>query len=238
MKSLTIPMLVLLLGMSSCYDGNPWQRIEGQGPVVKRKINLDQIKGIIVPGSAKVFLTQGDHQEVRIEGQENIIDNLNTTVTGEVWRIENRRPVWRCETLRIHITLEQLRMIRISGSGDVTMTNHFENLKDLDIKVSGSGDLDLDMEADNVYTRVSGSGNIIMRGKADRLDSGISGSGHIRASELEVRTADLRISGSGSMELYVTDRLTAHVSGSGNVYYSGNPSIDSSVTGSGRVKKR
>ncbi|MFH0761790.1 MAG: head GIN domain-containing protein [Bacteroidota bacterium] len=238
MKSHTIPLFALLLCMSSCYDGSPWQGIEGQGPIVERKIKLDHIRGISVPGSAKVYLTQGDNQDVRIEGQENIIDNLNTTVTGEVWRIENKRPVWRCETLKIYITMEQLRMIRISGSGDVFTSNHFENLKDLEIKVSGSGDLDLDIEADDIYTRVSGSGNITMRGKADRLDSGISGSGHIRASELEVHSADLHISGSGDMELYVTDRLTAHVSGSGNVFYSGNPSIDTSITGSGHVRSR
>ncbi len=168
MKSLTIPMLALLLGTASCYDGTPWRGIEGQGPVVERKINLDQIKGIIVPGSAKILLTQGDHQEVRIEGQENIIDNINTTVTGEVWRIDNKRPVWRCETIKIYITMEQLRMIRISGSGDVITTNHFNDLKDLEIKVSGSGDLDLDMEADDIFTRVSGSGDITLRGKADR----------------------------------------------------------------------
>lgn len=238
MKSLIIPIFALLLGTSSCYDVHPWQGIEGQGPVVERKIKLDEIKGITVPGSAKVYLTQGNHQEVKIEGQENIIDNLNTTVTGEIWRIENKRPVWRHETLKIYITLEQLRMIRISGSGDVTTTNRFENLKDLEIKVSGSGDLDLDIEADDVYTRVSGSGDIILRGKADRLDSGISGSGQVNALDLEVRTADVNISGSGNMELHVTDRLTAHVSGSGNVYYSGNPSIDTSVSGSGHVRSR
>jgi hypothetical protein len=238
MKILIIPLFVFLSAIPSCYDGSPWQGIEGTGPVVERKISLDNIKGISLPGSAKIYLTQGNKQDVRIEGQENIIDNLNTIVTGEIWRIDNKKPVWRCETLKIYITLEKLRLIKISGSGDVFTTNHFTGLNDLEIRISGSGNLDLDIEADDITTHVSGSGDITLRGIADNLDSGISGSGSIRASELKVGTADVRVSGSGGMDLWVTDRLNAHISGSGNIYYTGNPKIDTSISGSGHVRSR
>ena len=34
----------------------------------------------------------------------------------------------------------------------------------------------------------------------------------------------------------VRDRLTAHISGSGSVHYAGNPHLETTVTGSGRVR--
>jgi hypothetical protein len=228
-----------LLGMSSCYNqGAPWNGIEGTGPVVERKVNLDTFKGISLPGSAKVYLTQGDKQEVMIQGQENIIDNLNLEVSGEVWRMEGKKPVWRSEPLKIYITMKDLRMVKISGSGDVITTNHFSGNEDLDLNISGSGTIKLDIEADDITGRISGSGNINLTGKADQAEFVISGSGNFHAEDLESNNAKVRISGSGDIFLNANDYLEASVSGSGNVIYSGNPKTDTHISGSGHVKSR
>jgi hypothetical protein len=77
-----------------------------------------------------------------------------------------------------------------------------------------------------------------MKGTANYLDFSITGSGSVNAYDLTARKADVRISGSGGMELSVEDRLDAHVSGSGNVFYKGNPRVDSSISGSGSVRAR
>jgi len=234
---LSIPLL-MLAGLSACYELGPWQGIEGHGPVVERKLDLDRIKGISLPGSAKIFLTQDNRQEVRVIGQENIIDNLNTVVSGEIWRIDNKLPVRRSEPLQIYITLKDLRLIRISGSGDVNTTNRFSNLNDLEIRISGSGDVKLEVEADDILAQLTGSGSMILEGEASDLNFGISGSGSIRAGDLRARKAAVRISGSGSMELDVRDELDAHISGSGNIFYSGNPDTHTRISGSGHVRSR
>jgi len=236
--ALSIPLLLMLAAVPGCYEGAPWHGIEGQGPVVERRLDLDRFEGLTLPGSAKIFLTQDNHQEVRIEGQENIIDNLNTTISGGIWRIENKKPVWRSEPLLVYISMEQLRLVRISGSGNIRTTNRFSDLRNLEIKISGSGDMDLEIEANDILAQVSGSGNVNLKGSAKDLDFGISGSGSIRAGDLKARKAIARISGSGGMELFVTDELDAHISGSGNIYYSGNPDTHKSVSGSGHVRSR
>ena len=235
----TLSVLLLLSGISSCnYKGAPWSGIEGQGPVVERKLALDSMKGISIPGSAKVFLTQGAQQEVRIEGQENIIDNLNLAVNGEIWRIEGKRPVRRGERLIIHITMENLRMVRISGSGDVYTENPFKNSKDIELRILGSGTINLDLDADDITGQISGSGNIILKGSADKLNVGISGSGNFKGQELKAHSADVRVSGSGDMDLWIDERLDARISGSGNVWYQGEPEVNSHVSGSGHVRSR
>lgn len=239
MKSLicSTTFAILLMVASGCIQNGQFG-IRGEGPIVERKVNLDPIKGISLPGSAKVFLTQGPNLEVRISGQENIIDNLNLEVRGEVWQIDNKRSVWQSEPVKIYITLETLRLIKISGSSDVEFVNHFTNQKDLEIRISGSGKTDLDMDAVDIKANISGSGELFMKGSADYLDFSITGSGSIKAYDLTARKADVRISGSGGMELSIENRLDAHVSGSGNVFYKGNPRVNTSISGSGSVQSR
>ena len=50
------------------------------------------------------------------------------------------------------------------------------------------------------------------------------------------KEVEAKVSGSGDMEISVTERLTARVSGSGDIKYKGKPSIeDIKVSGSGDV---
>lgn len=231
----TIVMLILL--SCGCWE-NGRMGIRGEGPVVERKVDLERIKGISLPGSAKVYLTQGSSQEVLITGQENIIDNLSLEVSGEVWHINNKRPVWHSEPLKIYLTLEILRLIKISGSGDIEFVNHFKNQKDLEIRISGSGKVDLDADAREIRANISGSGDLFMRGSADYLDFTVTGSGSVSAYDLIAHRADVRISGSGGMKLWVEDHLDARISGSGSVYYKGDPEVNSSISGSGSVRGR
>jgi hypothetical protein len=231
-------ILIFIVLTPSCYVGMPWNGLEGEGPVIERKVEIKKFSGITVPGNAKIYLTQGSEQTVRIEGQENIIDNLILDVSDEVWRIEGKKPVWKAETLKIYITLENLKLIKISGSGDVYTQNHFTGKKDLELRISGSGTLNLDIEADDIDGSVSGSGDIFLTGSADKLNLGISGSGKIKAEKLEAQSADVRITGSGNMDVWVVEKLEASVSGSGNVYYAGNPRVNTRVSGSGNVRAR
>jgi hypothetical protein len=227
----------LLITGSGCISSGPFG-IRGEGPIVERKVDLDNLEGISLPGSAKIFLSQGEDQEVRIEGQENIIDNLNLDVRSNIWHIGNKKPVWQSETLKIFITIATIKSIKISGSGSVKSESHFTNLKDLDIRISGSGKLDMDFDVREVTANISGSGDMIMKGLAKEMNLTISGSGEIHAYELQSERADVRISGSGSMFLSVKDQLDANVSGSGNITYKGNPKTNTSVSGSGNIRSR
>ena len=64
----------------------------------------------------------------------------------------------------------------------------------------------------------------------------MAGSGDIEAYDLKAETAELKISGSGTIRASVEKELVARISGSGNIKYKGNPRIeDIKVSGSGNV---
>jgi hypothetical protein len=81
-----------------------------------------------------------------------------------------------------------------------------------------------------------GTGSIDATGTTTKLDATISGEGTALLRQLIARDAKAVLSGDGSIMLAATHRLTARVSGSGTVLYSGDPPhVTQRVTGSGTI---
>ena len=207
---------------------------DGEGPIISEELNLDPFTGIELSINASVFVTQGPIQSVFVEGQQNIIDEIDRSVRNGIWEIELDDCVRNMEPLKVTITIPNVTSLRISGSGELVSENVLV-IDDIDLNISGSGDMDIAMEADDIESRISGSGTIIMEGVADDIDLEISGSGDYRAFNLEANRANVEIRGSGDAEVFVRDELDVKISGSGDVLYKGNPSIDVEITGSGEV---
>ncbi|GAJ00009.1 unnamed protein product, partial [marine sediment metagenome] len=75
-------------------------------------------------------------------------------------------------------------------------------------------------------------------GSAKEMKASITGSGKVYASNFVVDKCEVRISGSGDVEINVKSDLDANITGSGSVSYKGNPShINSHSSGSGHVRK-
>jgi len=231
---LSVPGIVILTSvLSGCWSYPPWEKIRGEGPTINRTVDLPKIRGIILQNAADIVITQGNRQKVTIEAQANILDNINFEVEGDVWRIRNKRPVWHAQKVKIHITLKDLRLIKVSGSGKIESNNRFRSLNKLELTISGSGEIDLKVSAEEIQSRISGSGNIHLSGEVRKIDFVLSGSGRLEAFNLKSEKGDLKISGSGSARVWTTDRLDVRISGSGNIKYKGNPKIRSSISGSG-----
>ena len=77
-----------------------------------------------------------------------------------------------------------------------------------------------------------------LSGSAVEQDIEVSGSGRYEAAELQSQKVTADISGSGQVEVAVSRELQVDISGSGTVTYSGDPSVSQSVSGSGRVIKK
>ncbi len=154
------------------------------------------------------------------------------------------------------LNAEELTVI-LSGSGNITMKN--VNMDTFTARISGSGNIGLaDVEAQKVVMSVGGSGDIkagsvnagsldvdisgsgnveLARGKVETQILVIGGSGNYKAKEIESAKSRVHISGCGAATIEVKERLEARISGSGNVYYAGNPTIEKSITGSGSLSK-
>ena len=208
--------------------------IRGQGGIVSADFNLDYFVGIKLQVNARVFVTQGSDQTVRVEAEQNIIDLLELDVQNDIWEIEFNECVRDHDVISIFIQMPDIRFLSVSGPGVIRGENLFE-VNEIDLRISGSGDMDLALNADHIDSRISGSGKMFLEGNTEEFDFDISGSGDYRAFNLTALRGDIDVSGSGDSEVRVEDDLDIQINGSGDVYYRGFPALDVAINGSGRV---
>lgn len=197
---------------------------------------LPSVSALSLSIDADVIITHGDSQTVSIEGQQNIISNIEKYVTGQgMWNIGYVHPVTKHSGVRIKITSPYIDYLRVSGSGNIQGTNHFPDSTRVFAGISGSGNISISLDAQVVETEISGSGQVFLKGSAQDHSINISGSGNVKAFGLETRNTYVNTSGSGNSEVNVLEYLGVKISGSGNVFYKGNPDIEANVSGSGSI---
>lgn len=211
-----------------------------------------------IPGT--LYLKQGSIQSVQLEGDRDDLDKIETEVVNGQLRIRVKDHRWWNwnfgNDISVYITVPEIDDVSLGGSGRIVGENPVksDNMQlsvsgsgkmelnvtagDLKLDVSGSGRMDLQVRAASLDQHISGSGSITLSGEAETADLNISGSGKLEASDLNVKSYNISISGSGRSSISVSDAITASISGSGSVYYKGSPDkVISRVSGSGRVKK-
>ncbi len=233
---LYLAVIITTLLFSSCE--NEWvDVVKGSGPVVSENRNTPSFRNLTLSVPADVYISQGDAEGITIEAQNNILDVLRTDVRHDELeiRFDNGVVAKRYETIKVYITTKEITQIKISGSGNVSnetpiLTN------ELNLRISGSGNVELtDIDTHILDARISGSGNVNIGGYCTEQYLNISGSGDVYGFGLLTESADIRISGSGKTEIAVADYLNATISGSGKIYYKGSPDINSSISGSGGI---
>lgn len=202
--------------------------------------SLDNFTGIGFGVAGTLVLEQGNTFSVVLEGDDDYIREIETTVRGDMLIISHDR--WISFTrsrrnLTVYITMPEVEELNVSGSGNIVADGSIRS-DDLDMSVSGSGNIKLaDLNTESVDCSISGSGSLELKGSAIDGELSISGSGKYRGDSFRLNTLDVNISGSGTCSTMVEDKLVARVSGSGDVYYSGNPGVDARISGSGKVRK-
>jgi len=210
--------------------------IKGSGDIISEERDVSGFNEIHFSGMGDLIIEQGDIEALTIEADDNIIDLIETEVSGEQLEIGLRRGINIVPTTRIkmYLTVKDLDRISLSGLGDIDCSSF--KTDELRFSISGSGNVDFNIEADSLETEVSGLGDIYLKGKAGSHEIDISGSGKYDAKELESNDCRIKVSGLGSATVNVSDNLDIDISGAGNVYYVGQPSITQHISGLGKIR--
>lgn len=126
------------------------------------------------------------------------------------------------------ITVYSTYLTKVENSGDslVKVLNVAEGPK-FSAKLIGNGRLVVrDIKATEVNGAIStGNGTLILSGKCREAKLNFMGTGVIQADELEAVNASVKASGTGSIGVWATEKLSIMGAGSTKVYYKGTPEI-------------
>ncbi len=189
-------------------------------------------------GGAEVYVTMGNEESLRMVGDDEDVERIETVVQNGVLRIRIKRDFnnWNIviNPVKIYITAVKLDGLMQSGSGSIELEGVLDAAK-ADIQLSGSGKIVAALDVQNASITLSGSGGIVLAGKAGSLNMTMAGSGDLNADKLEVKTTKIKIAGNGVAYVNVSERIEAKLVGPGQVKYIGNPEIITSKIGAGSV---
>ena len=192
-------------------------------------IDADKSRGFSTKQEIKIRLVVKSLNGIIIKGTGDVIGDKLTTDKLDI-AINGSGDV-KFKSIRA----DEFKIV-IKGSGDVAI-NSLES-KLLEAAIRGSGDIKLpSLQTGIASFSIHGSGDVFAAGVADKVDVEIMGSGDVRTRKLIAREANVKIMASGDAEVYAREKLTATVSGSGEVRFAGSPAnVSRTVRGSGTIE--
>lgn len=252
----TIYFIALSLILSACNSIGV-DKISGNGDIQSETIDVDPFKDILSSGDFKVTLIQDTLWQVDVKGESNLIALLEIETNGTKLEVKPKkgysfRQNYPIELIIHHngiqgythsgagsIDLGELNtdLLGVGISGSVVISGHIK-ADVVSFTISGTGTINTNLETDEMGVDISGTGDCVFAGNSDIGSFYVSGTADVMASELALKKADIRVSGSASMLLNVSEHIDAKISGVGHIEYYGDATVNSNISGLGYVRHK
>jgi len=201
MSTITIrPFLAakLLTFGALCLGGCHLTGIRGNGDIVTENRQVREFTSVEAEGAFDIEWTPGP-PSCTIRTDENLLRHVETSMNGKKLTLEWHGQLHPTHGMKVKISSASMTGARLTGAVRLAAT-----------RLSGTG----------FYLEGTGATRVTADGAVDELLATMSGASKLDAQSLQVRTAELSISGAGK------------------VTYNGNPSIERHISGAGSVRKR
>ncbi len=263
-----------VLALSSCkiavYGDTVQTDTQGGSGIITRQISLSDFSEIETDCSVSIFYSQQkDNSKAELRLSESIKDLANVYVKNNVLHIglkEHENISYG--KYEVTVSSSSLVRLRIKGSADVTIadkldTGNFEvvnsgyiniagkeltcdklvfnvsgtcdsyfdtaTCNSLQTKINGTGNIVINcLKTKDTNVEINGTGNVVLKGNTDEAAYKICGEGAVNAEELVAKRVTATVTGSGNIKCNATDYLSPHVTGEGTIQYKGDPKLDKS----------
>ena len=173
---------------------------------------------IQLKGPISIDVQVGRAQAVTVRGTPKFVAMVVTEVVdGELRVYLREKGATRMSgDPRIIVTVPALRSFSMEGAGETILR---------------------DVKGERFDVNYRGAGSMTISGAVKQLNVQAQGVGEVDARKLVAQDADVNFQGIGSVQIYVSGKLDARVSGMGELSYFGHPrTVNKSVSGIGSVQ--
>ena len=209
-----ISALSLLLLLSAGCD---WKGISGNGQIKTESRPMTAFTRVEAGGFYKLEWHPGA-PSLSLTTDENLLSHIETSVGGDVLRIEMHGSISPTHGIKIAITSPSLAGASLSGAVGFTAA-----------PISGA----------TYALETSGAAKVTLAGKVNRLLASLTGASKLKAAELPADDVELSVTGAGKADVTASNLLRASITGAGKVSYGGQPkSVEKKITGAGKIEPR
>ncbi len=229
-------VLIFLLGACTITTN----KSNNSEDVVTDERSISSFSKLSVHGVFNLYLSQGDKESLRIEADEQTMDEIIIKNDGDqlIIELEEGFELFDREQINIYLTIKDLESFEFEGVGNIK-TETVLRLKDLDLKGDGVGNTKLELEADRIDAEFNLVGNLSLSGKVETIDLKNNGLGNLDATDLKTQFMTLESNGIGNVEVYCEQEISITANGIGKVTYSGDAEVKKlDRNGIGKVEKK
>ena len=216
MRKLVWLLVLLPLLASGCHHGIRTQ-IAGSGKREIQKRDVGSFTSITTEGAFNIEVTCQKDFSLEVEGDDNVLALVTTEVHNNILRLRSTQNYSVSEPVKFKISVPNLEAISVSGAGKI------------DIKGMKNDKFEIDSE---------GAPNLTVSGATKLVDIDTKGAGKIDTQNLHAERAVVDSKGVCRIDLDVSDQLDVTVSGPSTVTYKGDPVVNKTVNGPGKVERK
>jgi hypothetical protein len=186
--------------------------------------------------AGELEIEQTGRERLRIDAEPAVLAKVRTEVRDGTLTIDFA-PGRVVSEAPVRFRLEVRRLVALDAGGAGTLRIGPLATDALDLRLAGSNRLHLArLDARTLATTLDGAGEVAVEGgRVQRQRVQIGGASTYVAPGLASGEAEVRILGSGTVELAAQQRLAVQILGSGTVRYHGRPQVERAITGAGIV---
>ena len=173
---------------------------------------------IQVTGSVKVLYTNSDTLRLRVTGDKEDRESVETRIENETLYIQSKGK--REEQVLVMVNNNKLNDVMCSGSADLKIINQLKE-DSISFNVSGASSVNAKLSARSVYIIQSGACDLTLSGNSDNMTAEISGASALKAYHLITKNANVITTGASTSKIYVSNKLTANASGASTIKIKG-----------------
>jgi hypothetical protein len=192
--------------------------------------------GVSHTGIGRVIITQGDHESLTIEADDNLIEYITSEVKNGTLELGFDENVRFDSTSSITFIVGARDIVELGSTGTGVIEIDELGTENLHILKSGTGSIAIgSLTATDLVVNADGTGNIELAGMVMKQDLELKGTGNYNAPDLESQIAGVSVTGTGGVVIWVLDSLDVEITGVTKVSYYGNPEVTQSITGTGSL---
>jgi hypothetical protein len=206
----------LLTFAALCLGGCHLSGIRGNGHIVTENRTVQEFSSVEAEGAFDIEWVPGS-ASCTIRTDENLLRHVETSMSGKKLRLEWHGQLRPTHGMKVMLSSSALSGARLTGAVRLAGT-----------RLSGNG----------FYLEGTGATRVTLDGTVNELMATMSGASKLDAESLQVKTAELSISGAGKAEVSPSEVLKVAISGAGKVTYIGNPTVEKHISGAGSIRRR
>jgi hypothetical protein len=190
--------------------------IRGNGDIVTENRPVEEFTSVEAEGAFEIEWVPGA-PSCTIRTDENLLRHVDASVNGKKLLLEWHGQLHPTHGMKVKLSSSSMSAARLTGAVRLTAT-----------RLSGHG----------FYLEGTGATRVTVDGTVNELLATMSGASRLDAESLQVKSAELSISGAGKAEVSASETLKVAISGAGKVTYNGNPTVEKRVSGAGTIRRR